>query len=204
MSCVATSTSTVTRPSCARSRTAFMSRKTPLAAATASTTITTVLRTPRFTFISSSISSGERDGEQPQVGDVRFRRETARLEALPHGLETAKAAVVRRDLATHRLRVLAGPHLHHFERRETDDGVLLDRARPIDSVRPTQRAARLHLLLGVVDREEQDLVGLCVDVVCECAPLEAAPPADVLGRRVDEERARIAARDRVGQRGLAA
>jgi hypothetical protein len=72
-----------------------MNRKTPLAAATASNTITTVLRIPLFTFISSSISSGERDGEQPQVRDVRVRRETARLEALPHGLEAAKAAVVR-------------------------------------------------------------------------------------------------------------
>src|SRR4029450_8466335 len=133
MSCVATSTSTVTRPSSARARTAFMNRKTPLAAATASTTITTVLRTPLFTFISSSISSDERDGEQSQVRDARYRRETARREAPPHGLETAKAAVVRCDLAAHRLRVVAGPHLHHFERRETDHRVLLDGARSVEA-----------------------------------------------------------------------
>src|SRR6266511_3797467 len=191
MSCVATSTSTVTRPSSARSRTVFMNRNTPPAAATASNTITTVLRTPLFTFISSSISSGERDGEQPQVRDVRVRREAAGLKALPHGLQAAQAAVVRRDLAAHRLRVLAGPDVRHLERGETDHGVLLDRARAIDPVRPTQRAARLHLLLGVVDREEQNLAGLRVDVVVECVPLEAAPPADVLGRRIDEERARV-------------
>src|SRR4029450_395105 len=171
MSCVATSTSTVTRPSCARSRTAFMNRKTPLAAATASTTITTVLRTPRFTLISSSISSGERDGEQPQVRDARVWRETARVEALPHGLQTTKAAVVRCDLAAHRLRVLASPHLHHFERRETDPGVLLDGARSIDPVRPTQHPARLHLLLGVVDREAQDLADLRAEVRVEWGPL---------------------------------
>src|SRR4029450_11680617 len=119
MSCVATSTSTVVRPSSARSRTAFMNRKTPPAAATASNTITTTLRTPLFTFISSSISSGERDGEQPQVRDVRVWRETARLEALPHGLEATKAAVVRCELVAHRLRVLAGPYVRHLERRET-------------------------------------------------------------------------------------
>jgi hypothetical protein len=61
----------------------------------------------------------------------------------------------------------------------------------------------LHLLLGVVDREEEDLADLRIDVVVECVPLEAVPSTDVLGRRVDEERARVAVRDPVADVALA-